>query len=295
MPPSWNDQPQLVIYRLPIVTICIIILNIFIFGLISYLASISPLPQTQTQILSCLADNYPECLVVDFSNPAASVVSCSSNDARLCLKKVTTDCLKNDKVLTRCFPFDERIATEFGLVPATTNVLKFIPSSLVVMFLHGSWDHVLGNMIFLLIVGSFIEIRLGQKRFLWIYFIAGILGNLLFYLFNMNLAVPLVGASGAISGLMGANMIVDFDSAKHTEVAYVGGIQFMGFGQNFLFRFIVLQVMFSWLEASSFPGSAEVGVAYIAHVGGFLAGAACALFFTLKDDITHHKHIAAAS
>src|SRR5437660_5399575 len=93
---------------------------------------------------------------------------------------------------------------QFGVVPA-----YFAPPTLISsMFLHGSWSHVLGNMWYLWIFGDNVEDRLGHGRFLIFYLLCGIAAALAQTIANPDSIVPMVGASGAIAGVMGAYFVL---------------------------------------------------------------------------------------
>lgn len=154
----------------------------------------------------------------------------------------------------------------YGYRPANPSLL----SLLTAMFLHGGWLHLAGNMLFLYIFGDNVEHRMGRGRFLLGYLGAGIAATLFFALFVPSSNVPLIGASGAISGVL--------------------GFYFIWFPRNqvkifvFLFPLLVTQILvparlvlgFYLLVDNLLPfllsGSEGGGVAHGAHIGGFLAG-----------------------
>jgi rhomboid family protein len=135
------------------------------------------------------------------------------------------------------------------------------------MFLHGSWMHLIGNMWFLWIFGNNVEDSMGRLRFVLFYLITGLAAGAAFVYFNPTSAMPLVGASGAISGVMGAYLVL-YPRARVDTLFF------------FLIFFRVIPVP-AWLIlgywfliqlASSTVAGTGAGVAYAAHVGGFLAG-----------------------
>ena len=89
---------------------------------------------------------------------------------------------------------------QYGFIPNQKSLL----TSFTYMFMHGSTGHLLGNMIFLWIVGCMLEMGLGRLQYTVLYIIGGLFAVWLFWLIYMNSTIPLVGASGAIAGLMGA-------------------------------------------------------------------------------------------
>jgi membrane associated rhomboid family serine protease len=141
-------------------------------------------------------------------------------------------------------------------------------SVLYAMFLHGGLLHLLGNMLFLFVFGNNVEDRLGRVRYLLFYLACGYLATYGFALANPNSTETLVGASGAIAGVLGAYLIL-FPSARVTSL-----IPFIFFIPVWLPAWVVLGSWFvlQWLYFQG-AGTAEgAGVAYLAHVVGFIAG-----------------------
>lgn len=159
----------------------------------------------------------------------------------------------------------QRVTTHgFGLVPTDPAPWSWI----TYMFLHGGFGHLLGNMVFLWLVGFLLESGCGWARFLGFYFLGGLVAAWLFWMLHQDMTGPLVGASGAISGIMGA-----------TSVAF--GMQrirvflTLGFYFNY-FRMPAIFLLPAWLGKElyhllRFPDS---NVAFTAHIGGLCAGAA---------------------
>ena len=144
------------------------------------------------------------------------------------------------------------------------NVLLAVLAS---MFLHGGLVHLGGNMLFLWIFGNNIEDRLGHVRYLLFYLAAGIVATLAHIAVQPSSTVPVVGASGAIAGVMGA-YLVWFPKARVTTL--------------FIFFFIIFrQIQARWVLAiwflSQFLINPNDGVAWVAHVGGFVFGAVVGL------------------
>ena len=168
----------------------------------------------------------------------------------------------------------------FGIVPARYTTPQIVAGlglkGLVVpifasMFLHGGWLHLLGNLLFLFVFGRSIEDRFGHLKFLLIYFLGGLGGALLHILLNADSRVPSIGASGAIAGILGA-YFVSFPAARITTLIPV-----------FFFFWTVelpaLLLLGYWFLIQFFSGfqmqaiqSAAGGVAWWAHVGGFIVG-----------------------
>jgi membrane associated rhomboid family serine protease len=139
-------------------------------------------------------------------------------------------------------------------------------------FLHGGWDHILGNMIYLFVFGDDIEEALGPFRYLAFYLLVGIAANLGYVAFNADSAAPLIGASGAISGVLAAYLMLRpcaHVTVIFTFIAYRARVRaYWPIG-----GWILLQLYY-------FATDTQDGVAYLAHLGGLLAGAM--LFVVLK-------------
>jgi len=145
-----------------------------------------------------------------------------------------------------------------------------VPGMATSIFLHGGWMHLIGNMWFLWVFGDNIEDELGHRDFLLFYVGTGLLASLAHYLLNPTSPVPAIGASGAISGVMGA-YLVRFPRARVTTLVPI----------VIIFTTVELPaaVMLAyWFAIQFFSGAASIGaegggVAWWAHIGGFVAGA----------------------
>ncbi len=157
----------------------------------------------------------------------------------------------------------------YGMVPDQFTLLSVLTS----MFLHGGWMHVLGNMWFLWIFGDNVEDILGGSKYLLFYLLCGIAAGLTQYLVNPYSRIPTVGASGAIAGVMGA-YLVKFPHSRIQTVVFI------------LIFFTTVEIpawimLVYWFGIQFFNGVGTIGyshvsegggVAFFAHVGGFLAG-----------------------
>jgi len=171
-------------------------------------------------------------------------------------------------------------AWKFGLVPVElTHGVEVTPGAafpvgmtvLTSMFLHGGFFHLAGNMLYLWIFGDNVEDRLGHVRFLIFYLISGAAAALFFVWTSPNLQIPLVGASGAIAGVLGA-YVVSYPKARIATLIFFG----------FFIRIIYIPALFVlgfWFVLQLLSGLPTVGsssqaggVAFLAHVGGFLVG-----------------------
>lgn len=164
----------------------------------------------------------------------------------------------------------------YGFVPEQFERASSVYSIFTSMFLHGSWMHIVGNMLYLWIFGDNVENLLGHARYLVFYLISGVAAGLTHVFFAVNfspasLSVPMIGASGAISGVLGA-YIMRYPRARVLVLIPI-------------FYFITLReipavlVLGIWFVLQLFSGVGSLGVqegggvAFWAHVGGFVAGA----------------------
>ena len=143
-------------------------------------------------------------------------------------------------------------------------------SVLTAMFLHGGWAHLLGNMLFLFVFGNNVEDRLGRLRFLAFYLACGYAATYGFSLFFAGTSSPLVGASGAIAGVLGAYLVL-FPRARVWSL-----LTFLFFLPVRLPAWFVLGSWFvlQYLYARGAGLTEATGTAYLAHVIGFVVGAA---------------------
>jgi membrane associated rhomboid family serine protease len=154
----------------------------------------------------------------------------------------------------------ERLPPELQLVPPAATVLTS-------MFMHGGWMHLLGNMLYLWIFGDNVEDSMGHGRFLVFYVLCGVAAALAQAMPEPGSIVPMVGASGAISGVLGAYLLL------HPHARVLVAIPF-GFilHTTRLPAGIVLALWFVLQLVSSAMAQGEGGVAFRAHIGGFIAG-----------------------
>ncbi|RBW49152.1 rhomboid family intramembrane serine protease [Marinobacter sp. F3R11] len=152
---------------------------------------------------------------------------------------------------------------QLGLIPAQLSLYTLI----TYQFLHGGWGHIIGNLVFLFLLGFTVEKALGPGRFLLAYLVCGALSGIVFTVFSLGSHIPLVGASGSISGLMG--MYVAIYGLQKIRFFYFIGVYF-----NY-FRAPALAVLPVWLgkEIYDYWFAGATGIAYMAHAGGLLAGA----------------------
>lgn len=156
---------------------------------------------------------------------------------------------------------------KYGSIPAEIMRGEDLYTLFTSMFLHGGWGHLLGNMLFLWIFADNIEAIVGSRRFLLLYLLGGLLAHALHIYFYPDSGVPTIGASGAISAVMGA-YIVMFPTSKVKLLFFIIPFRVPAF--IFLGIWIAIQIN-SGLETLNYAES-NVGVAYWAHIGGFIYG-----------------------
>jgi membrane associated rhomboid family serine protease len=155
------------------------------------------------------------------------------------------------------------------------------------MFLHGSWMHLLGNMWFLWLFGNNIEDSMTRPRFLAFYLLSGVGAAMLQVTIEPASRVPMVGASGAISGVMGAYLILYPRVRVFTMVPlgfFITSIALPAWGM--LIYWMVLQLLGGFTRIGA---GEEGGVAFWAHVGGFAAGVVLVKLFARRDRVRAHK------
>ena len=174
----------------------------------------------------------------------------------------------------------DAFVTEWGIVPAELTDAWASGSGLVgealtlisSQFLHGGWLHLLGNLLFLWIFGNNVEDRLGRLRFLLFYLVGGAIAGLTQVAIDPASTIPTIGASGAIAATLGAYLVL-FPRARITSLVFLG----------FFYQLIdvpAVVVLVFWFLLQLIDGIASLGVtdvgggvAFFAHIGGFVFGA----------------------
>jgi membrane associated rhomboid family serine protease len=151
------------------------------------------------------------------------------------------------------------------------------------MFLHGSWMHIIGNLWFLWLFGNNVEDSMGRGRFLLFYLLCGVLAAAAQVLAQPDSDVPMVGASGAISGVMGAYIVLYPRVRVYTLVPI-----FIIFTTIALPAWVMLGY---WMLLQVFGGLSgqEAGVAFWAHIGGFVAGVVLVKLFARPEYVAEHR------
>ncbi len=180
---------------------------------------------------------------------------------------------------------------QFGAIPAVVfghadlpMELRAVPeygSLITSMFLHGGWMHLIGNMLYLWIFGNNVEDVMGHVKFILFYGVCGILAALSHAMIDPNSTVPMIGASGAISGVLGAylllyprsQILVFIPLGFFSRIMYVPAVVVLG-----------LWFLMQLLSGGMSLGHQGGGVAFFAHIGGFIAGMVLISFFK-------HSHI----
>ncbi len=182
---------------------------------------------------------------------------------------------------------DKTFVFQYGAIPALVFGQAGLPETDVAipayatlitsMFLHGGWMHLIGNMLYLWVFGNNIEDAMGHAKFALFYLTCGIVAALSHALTDPSSTVPMVGASGAISGVLGAYVLL-FPRARVL-------VLIPGLGLTKVAAGIVLGMWFvmQLFSGGMSIGSAGGGVAFFAHIGGFLAGMALIGLFKRPD------------
>jgi len=172
----------------------------------------------------------------------------------------------------------------YGLVPAvvTTDleigIISRVYPFFTSMFLHAGWMHIIGNMIFLYIFGDNIEHRMGHIKYLFFYILTGTIAAQIQFLINIKSTIPIVGASGAISGVLGAYLLFFPKSRILTVVPILFFIRLIHLPAT-VFIFVWFLIQFLGGISSAGRASDVGGVAFWAHLGGFAAGLILARHF----------------
>ena len=170
----------------------------------------------------------------------------------------------------------DAFVTRWSAVPAEITAGRHLETLLTSMFLHGSWSHILGNMLFLWVFGPEIEDAMGAGRYLGFYLVGGVVAMLAQVLVIPSSPVPNLGASGAIAAVMGA-FLITYPRDRIKSVLII----FLFVRVTFIPAALLIGVWFlmQLLNLGSVATTQTGGVAYVAHVGGMLFGALSARAF----------------
>ena len=189
-----------------------------------------------------------------------------------------------------------QLVYSLGVIPAALLSEAELPPELVLvpekftvitsMFLHGGWMHLIGNMLYLWIFGNNVEDSMGHGRFVAFYLLCGAVAALGQAMINPGSEIPMIGASGAISGVLGAylllyphaRVLVFLPMGILSQMIPLPAVWVLGF-------WIIFQILNSMVG-----GGAQGGVAWFAHIGGFVAGMALIPFFKYRHVPLFHPH-----
>lgn len=173
----------------------------------------------------------------------------------------------------------ESFINQYALIPSLVNfndtgsLLPFISA----IFLHGGFLHIVSNMWFLWVFGDNVEGRVGWFFFPILYLLSGIVGNIFQYVLMPTSVIPMLGASGAVAGVLGAYFVFFPHSQIKTLIPFFGFFSFVNISAPFMLGYwFILQIVSG---AVSLPFSEQGGVAFWAHVGGFVTGVVIAKIF----------------
>jgi rhomboid family protein len=173
-----------------------------------------------------------------------------------------------------------RFLTAYGVVPAYFHAPTLVTS----MFLHGSWMHIIGNMWYLWIFGDNVEDRLGHGRFIVFYLLCGIAAALGQVFMDPSSTLPTIGASGAIAGVMGGYFVLYPHSRVLTLVPWIIIWEVIELPAFVLLGFWFLMQLFSaGTIAVTASSHGSGGVAFAAHVAGFLVGVGGVFVFRKRE------------
>jgi len=178
--------------------------------------------------------------------------------------------------LTHQAPLGAAVPLGPGMACVVDNSAINWVTPLISIFLHGSWMHLLGNMLFLWVFGDNIEDAVGHGRYLSFYLICGVAAAATHVLMSPGSPVPTVGASGAISGIMGAYLIL-YPNVRIRMLFFIFVAQIRAW--IVLVYWFLIQIVEATARSGPLRPDVSSGVAVWAHVGGFVAGLLLIKFF----------------
>lgn len=184
-----------------------------------------------------------------------------------------------------------RFVMRWGAVPREITSGQDYVSIVTSMFLHAGWLHIAGNMLFLWVFGDNVEDTMGHLGYLLFYLLCGVAATMAHVYVHPNSTVPVVGASGAISGVLAAYMALFPNGLIRTLVLFGWlPLVFLIPAWIMIGYWILLQFI-NGLFSLGLPTAESEGVAYFAHIGGFVAGLVLVWFF--RDEDAHRRQLAA--
>ena len=182
-------------------------------------------------------------------------------------------------------PSQDLFINTYSLIPSlvTFNDLSTLMPFITAIFLHGGFLHIISNMWFLWVFGDNVEGHLGFILFPILYFLSGIVGNIAQYILMPSSSIPMLGASGAVAGILGAYYVLFAHAKIKTMIPFFGFFTTAEVPAPFMLGYwFVLQVLSG---AVSLPFSSDSGgVAFWAHVGGFVTGVVIAKLLKRSND-----------
>jgi membrane associated rhomboid family serine protease len=191
-----------------------------------------------------------------YSRPLVTIVIIALNVA-VFLHEITLDAYSRNFLIAH-----------YGLVPARFHASALVTS----MFLHGGWMHIIGNMWFLWIFGDNVEDIMGHGKYLVFYLLCGVAAGLTQVLFSVGSRAPMIGASGAIAGVMGAYLIKFPHSRIVTLIFVLFFITTIEVPAVLMLVYWFFIQLFSGFGSVAYAHASQGGTAFFAHVGGFIAG-----------------------
>jgi membrane associated rhomboid family serine protease len=164
------------------------------------------------------------------------------------------------------------------VVRAPADLLEKVPTMVSSQFLHASWLHLLSNMVVLLFLGKKLEERIGSLKFLAFYLASGIAGNIVYAAFHLSSHEPVLGASGAVAGVLAASLLFNPNG-----IVWLPGLPIFLTVWMFAPFWFISELLNAINEQN--VRSTTGGVAYLVHVGGFIFGLVAGLAFTRADKL----------
>lgn len=184
--------------------------------------------------------------------------------------------------------YGDAFVAQWAAIPAQITSGHRLITLFTSMFMHGGWMHIIGNMIFLWAFGPEIEDAMGRARYLIFYLLGGVVAMLAQVLANSGSTVPNLGASGAIAAVMGA-FLITYPRDRIKAILFL----FFFFRVTFIPASLLIGFWFvtQLIDAGSVAHVQRGGVAYLAHVGGFLFGVISARWFEDKRRLALQERI----
>ncbi len=183
----------------------------------------------------------------------------------------------------------EEFFQQWGAIPAQISQLQSLPTLFTAMFLHGSWMHLIGNMVFLKLFGDNIEDAMGHWSYLVFYFLSGLGAAATQVLIEPTSTIPMVGASGAIAGVMGAYIVLFPKGLIHIPLGAGKTGRALSVPAYALIVIWFLQQLLNGIASLGAAVSITGGIAFWAHVGGFVSGALLVRLFKDQESVDRQR------